>query len=59
MGVSVRTSRNTRVSLPFWLAIPWALCMLAGWLIVFLVHGVFVVGGCLWRTVQARSAARR
>ena len=42
MGVSVRASRNTRVHLPFWLAIPVYLCVAAGWL-VFLVLVVIPV----------------
>ena len=59
MGVSVRTSRNTRVSVPFVIAVPWAVCVLAGWTLYGLVHGTFVAVGWAVRTVQARRAASR
>ena len=54
MGVSVRMSRNTRVYLPFWLAVPAALCVLAGWVVVLAV--IAVPCGVAWtvRTVRAR-----
>ena len=40
MGVSVRMSRNTRVYLPFWLAVPLALLSAAGWLIFYAVIAI-------------------
>lgn len=63
MGVSVRLSRNTRVYLPFWIAIPlwlivaavWAVilaAMLLGWLLVIL-PGKAVTA---WRDSPRRSA---
>jgi hypothetical protein len=51
MGVSVRVSRNARVYLPFWIAIPAYLIVGVVWL------GVAVVQGCT--LAAGRSAARR
>ena len=59
MGVSVRTSRNTRVSLPFVIAVPWAVCVLVGWTLVGVVSGVIALCGWAYRTMEARRAARR
>ena len=56
MGVSVRMSRNTRVYLPFWLAVPAALCVLAGWVVFLAV--IAVPCGVAWavRAVRARRS---
>ena len=56
MGVSVGRS-GTRVYLPFWIAIPWALCVLVGCALVLLVHGTFVAGGWLWRRYGPSSGS--
>lgn len=40
MGVSVRLSRNARVYLPFWVAIPVYLVAAAVWVVIGLVWGV-------------------
>jgi hypothetical protein len=37
MGVSVRMTRNTRVWLPWWLAVPVGLCVAAGWVVRLVV----------------------
>jgi hypothetical protein len=44
MGVSVRVSRNTRVYVPFWLAIPLWVASLAIWLAIL----IFIVLGWLF-----------
>ena len=46
MGVSVRLSRNVRVYLPFWVAIPAWLLIAAVYVIAFMIYGVF------WLLVQ-------
>ena len=58
MGVSVRVSRNARVYLPFWIAIPAYLLVGAVWLVVGAVWVIvwLIVQGC---TLAGRSAARR
>jgi hypothetical protein len=58
MGVSVRLSRNARVYLPFWIAIPAYLLVGAVWLVVGAVWVIvwLIVQGC---TLVGRSAARR
>ena len=40
MGVSVRMSRNTRVYLPFWLAVPLYLLIAAVWLAFLAVAAI-------------------
>ena len=40
MGVSVRVSRNVRVGLPFWAAIPAYLIVAAIWLVLAVVVAV-------------------
>ena len=40
MGVSVRVSRNVRVGLPFWAAIPAYLIVGAVWLAILVVYAV-------------------
>lgn len=52
MGVSVRMSRNTRVSLPFWLAIPVYLVVAVVWAVVVLAAGL--IDGCCWLVRAAR-----
>lgn len=41
MGVSVRVSRNVRMYLPFWIAIPAYLLILGGWIVFGIVYGIF------------------
>jgi len=53
MGVSVRLSRNIRVYLPFWLAVPVYLAAAVMWAVVVLAAGL--IDGCCW---LARSARR-
>lgn len=50
MGVSVRVSRNVRVGLPFWVAIPVWLVMLAVWLatVIFAVVAWLIARGIAW-----------
>jgi hypothetical protein len=57
MGVSVRLSRNTRVSLPFWLAVPVGIAAAVVWAVVVLAAGL--VDGIWWlvRAARARRAA--
>jgi hypothetical protein len=57
MGVSVRLSRNTRVSLPFWLAVPVGIAAAVVWAVVVLAAGL--VDGICWlvRAARARRAA--
>ena len=51
MGVSVRVSKNARVYLPFWIAIP-------AYLIIGMVWLVVIVGWALaWITVQCCQLA--
>jgi len=52
MGVSVRMSRNTRVYLPFWLAIPLYLCAAVVWAV--LVLAAALIDGCCWLVRRAR-----
>ena len=47
MGVSVRVTRNTRVYLPFWAAIPVYLVAGAIWL------GILIVAVIVWLVTQA------
>ena len=56
MGVSVRVSRNTRISLPFWLAIPVYLLVAAVWAAVVVIAGI---PWCIREIVRARRASRR
>ena len=51
MGVSVRLSRNARVYLPFWIAIPAYLIVGIVWL------GVAVVMAVVWLIVQGCTLA--
>jgi hypothetical protein len=57
MGVSVRMSRNTRVYLPFWLAVPVGLCVFAGWVVFYAV--IAIPCGVAWavRTWRRRQAS--
>jgi hypothetical protein len=56
MGVSVRLSRNVRMYLPFWVAIPVWLLAAAVWLVIFtvLALGWLVIGAA---RLAARGAA--
>jgi hypothetical protein len=40
MGVSVRMSRNVRVWLPFWVAVPVFACVVAAWVVFACVVAV-------------------
>jgi hypothetical protein len=58
MGVSVRMSRNTRVYLPFWLAIPLYLLVAAVWLAILVVWSIGWIVLTVARAVsQSRSKA--
>jgi hypothetical protein len=58
MGVSVRMSRNTRVYLPFWLAIPLYLLVAAVWLAILVLVGIPWIVLTVARAVsQSRSKA--
>ena len=50
MGVSVRVSRNARVYLPFWIAIPAYLLAAAAWIIYGrIVYGIVWLIGAMSR----------
>ncbi len=53
MGVSVRLSKNTRIYLPFWVAIPAWLLIAAAYLVVFVIYGV------VWLIVQGGAGIGR
>lgn len=58
MGVSVRMSRNTRVYLPFWLAIPLYLLIVAVWLAILVLAAIPWIVLTVTRAVnQSRSRA--
>jgi len=52
MGVSVRLSRNVRVSLPWWLALPVGIAAAVVWAVVVLAAGL--IDGCCWLVRRAR-----
>ena len=47
MGVSVRLSRSTRVYLPFWLAVPLYLAVVAVWAVIILGAGIVLLGAAV------------
>ena len=62
MGVSVRLSRNTRVYLPFWIAIPAWLIVGAAWIVILAVLAVvwlLVILPVRGGKALARSRAQR
>jgi hypothetical protein len=54
MGVSVRMSRNVRVNLPFWLAIPLYVLVGVVWAVIVFTAGI--VDGVRWLARRARAA---
>ena len=65
MGVSVRLSRNARVYLPFWVALPAYMIVAAVWLVVVVVCGVMwliaaaIDGVRYWRAQAASNTGTR
>ena len=57
MGVSVRVSRNARVSMPFWLAVPLYLAAAAGWLVYYLAIGIWWLVMAAARALKSRAAS--
>jgi hypothetical protein len=49
MGVSVRVSKNTRVSMPFWFAIPVYMIVAAIWMVILITMGVVWLVGLPFR----------
>lgn len=56
MGVSVRVSRNARAYLPFWLAVPVFLLVVAVWAAIVVLAGI---PWCVREIVRARRASSR
>ena len=54
MGVSVRVSRNARVYLPFWIAIPAYLLAAAAWIVYGVVYGIVWLIGAGVRALSRR-----
>jgi hypothetical protein len=55
MGVSARLSRNARVYVPFWIAIPAYLIVGAVWLVVLVVWGIVWLIAAAVRTATSHK----